>query len=54
MHGFEQRLLPIDPVAAPYLGLQAGMVPFVSPIQKKYTSYQLPRELHKTSLRYKF
>ncbi|GJN17531.1 hypothetical protein PR202_gb04608 [Eleusine coracana subsp. coracana] len=44
MHGFEQRLLPNDPVAAPYLGLQAGMVPFGSSIPREYTSYQLPRE----------
>jgi hypothetical protein len=44
MHGFEQRLLPNDPVATPYLGLQAGMVPFGSPIQRGYTSNQLPRE----------
>ncbi|GJM93016.1 hypothetical protein PR202_ga09531 [Eleusine coracana subsp. coracana] len=44
MHGFEQRLLPNDPVAAPYLGLQSGMVPFGSSIPREYTSYQLPRE----------
>jgi hypothetical protein len=44
VHGFEQRLLPNDPVAAPYLGMQAGMVPFGSSIPREYTSYQLPRE----------
>ncbi|TVU34986.1 hypothetical protein EJB05_16846 [Eragrostis curvula] len=44
IHGLEQRLLPNDPVAAPYIGLQAGMVPFGSSIPREYTSYQLPRE----------
>ncbi|XP_062222551.1 uncharacterized protein LOC133921610 isoform X2 [Phragmites australis] len=44
MHGFEQNLLPNDPVTAPYFGLQSGMVPFGSCIPRGYTSYQLPRE----------
>ncbi|KAF8766211.1 hypothetical protein HU200_007717 [Digitaria exilis] len=42
--GFEQKLLPNDSVPAPYFGLQAGMVPFVSSIPREYASYQLPRE----------
>ncbi|KAF8663820.1 hypothetical protein HU200_055154 [Digitaria exilis] len=45
IHGnFEQKLLPNDSVPAPYFGLQAGMVPFVSSIPREYASYQLPRE----------
>ncbi|XP_062206994.1 uncharacterized protein LOC133908835 isoform X2 [Phragmites australis] len=44
IRGFEQKLLPNDPVAGPYFGLQSGMVPFGSSIPREYTSYQLPRE----------
>nr|CAB3474377.1 unnamed protein product [Digitaria exilis] len=39
--GFEQKLLPNDSVPAPYFGLQAGMVPFVSSIPREYASYHV-------------
>ncbi|XP_010232391.1 uncharacterized protein LOC100835630 isoform X3 [Brachypodium distachyon] len=44
LHDFEQNLLPHNPVAGPYFGIQAGgMIPFTS-TPREYASYQLPRE----------
>uniref|UniRef100_J3L4G5 Maternal effect embryo arrest 22 n=1 Tax=Oryza brachyantha TaxID=4533 RepID=J3L4G5_ORYBR len=39
-----ENLLPHNPIAAPYFGLQGGIVPFSSSVPRDYTSYQLPRE----------
>ncbi|KAF7030913.1 hypothetical protein CFC21_042347 [Triticum aestivum] len=43
VHDLERTLRPRNPVAAPYFGLQAGIIPFTS-APREYTSYQLPRE----------
>ncbi|KAM3332772.1 hypothetical protein ACQJBY_028116 [Aegilops geniculata] len=43
VHDLERAVRPHNPVAAPYFGLQAGIIPFTS-APREYTSYQLPRE----------
>uniref|UniRef100_A0A453FLB3 Maternal effect embryo arrest 22 n=2 Tax=Aegilops tauschii subsp. strangulata TaxID=200361 RepID=A0A453FLB3_AEGTS len=43
VHDLEHTLRPRNPVAAPYFGLQAGIIPSTS-APREYTSYQLPRE----------
>ncbi|XBI65866.1 hypothetical protein VPH35_045605 [Triticum aestivum] len=43
VHDLERALRPHNPVAAPYFGLQSGIIPFTS-APREYTSYQLPRE----------